>query len=206
MSVGRGLQDDLELLVLHESERVRAVAPVGRPARGLHVRRAPRLRSEDAQERGRMHRARAHLDVPRLLEEAALRRPVGSDSFRMRVCRSMSCEPALRLPKCTESGRFSRGAEEPVALQLVPEEAPARLPRQAPRERREPRGAGGFAGERDERKPRVITPDERAGSPPALRPPAGRPRSAGATPRSSARRAARARPPRARRGRGATRR
>src|SRR5439155_22144806 len=56
---GGGLEDDLVLVELLEPKRVLAVAPVARPDGRLHVRRAPRLRPEAAQEGGRVHRPRA---------------------------------------------------------------------------------------------------------------------------------------------------
>ena len=72
----RRLQDHLVLLVLVEAVRVLAVAAVGRPARRLHVGDLPRLRPQHAQERLRVHGARADLGVPRLVDEAAALRPV----------------------------------------------------------------------------------------------------------------------------------
>ena len=75
--LGRGLQDHLELQVLAEPERVLAVAPVGRAPRRLHVGAAPRLGPEHPQERGRMHRPRAHRQVVGLLDEAPLALPEG---------------------------------------------------------------------------------------------------------------------------------
>src|SRR5690606_11790641 len=53
-----------------------AVAAVLWPARGLHIGRAPGLGSERAQSGGRMQRAGADLDIVRLQNGAALRRPV----------------------------------------------------------------------------------------------------------------------------------
>ena len=76
LDVRRGrLEDHLELLVLVEAVRVLAVAAVGGPARGLHVADLPRPRAEHAEEGLRVHRARPHLGVPRLVDEAAPLRP-----------------------------------------------------------------------------------------------------------------------------------
>src|SRR5262249_6702921 len=69
-------QDHLKLQVLVEPVRVLAVAAVGRAPRRLHVRDAPRLGPEHAQERLGVHRSRTDLDVERLLDQAAARRPV----------------------------------------------------------------------------------------------------------------------------------
>src|SRR4030095_11187731 len=69
------LEDDLELLMLEETLRVLAEPPVRRPARRLHVGNTPRRRTEHSQKRLGMHRARAHLDVERLLQETAARDP-----------------------------------------------------------------------------------------------------------------------------------
>ena len=76
LDVRRGrLQDHLELLVLVEAVRVLAVAAVGGTARGLHVADPPGPRPEHAEEGLGVHRARAHLGVPRLVDEAAPLRP-----------------------------------------------------------------------------------------------------------------------------------
>src|SRR5690606_9749957 len=64
------------LVVPAEAVRVLAVAAVGRPAAELGERGAPRLGAEHAQERGRMERAGADLDVDRLLHDAAAIGPV----------------------------------------------------------------------------------------------------------------------------------
>src|SRR5581483_2044056 len=75
-AVGRRLEDYLKLLVLVEAIRVLAVAAVGGPAAGLHVRDAIRLRPEHAQEGLRRHGAGAYFDVVRLGNDAAAVRPV----------------------------------------------------------------------------------------------------------------------------------
>src|SRR5450432_444645 len=59
-----------------QAKRVLAVAPVGGPARGLHVGGAPGLRSHRAQEGPGMEGAGANLHVVRLQDHAALLRPV----------------------------------------------------------------------------------------------------------------------------------
>jgi hypothetical protein len=73
--VRRGLEDDLKLVMLEQTLRVLAEPAVGGPARGLHVRDIPMARPEHAQERLRVHRAGADLDVERLLQHAAARYP-----------------------------------------------------------------------------------------------------------------------------------
>src|SRR6516162_1391549 len=73
--VGGGLEDDLKLIVLEEAVRVLAEAPVGRPAGRLDVGDIPVRRTQHAEKRLRVHRARADLDVKRLLQRAAARRP-----------------------------------------------------------------------------------------------------------------------------------
>ena len=72
----RGFDHHLELVVVLQAERVLAVAAVRGPAAGLHVGRAPGLRPDGAQERGRVEGAGAHLHVVRLQDHAALGRPV----------------------------------------------------------------------------------------------------------------------------------
>jgi hypothetical protein len=76
--LGGRLQDHLVLEVVLEAVRVLAVAPVGRPDHGLDVGRAPLRvgRVEDAQERGRIGRARAELGVVRLHDHGAALAPV----------------------------------------------------------------------------------------------------------------------------------
>ncbi len=75
--VGRRRFDrDLVLVVVLQAERVVAVAAVGRPTRGLHVRGAPGLGPDRAQERGGVERARADLHVVGLQDHATLLGPV----------------------------------------------------------------------------------------------------------------------------------
>ena len=59
-----------------EAVGVLAIAPIGGPARRLDIRRIPRLRANGAQKGGRMKGTRADLEVQRLEDDAALRRPV----------------------------------------------------------------------------------------------------------------------------------
>ena len=73
--VGRRLEDHLELVVLEQAVRVLAEAAVGRPPRRLHVGDVPVRGPEHAQERLGVHRAGADLEVERLLQRAAARRP-----------------------------------------------------------------------------------------------------------------------------------
>ena len=70
--VGRGLQDDLILMVLEQTVRVLTEAAVVGPPRGLHVGDAPRLRPEHAEQRFRMRRAGADFEVERLLQQTAV--------------------------------------------------------------------------------------------------------------------------------------
>src|SRR5581483_9585328 len=73
--VGRRFQHDLKLMVLEQPVRIFAEAAVGGPPRRLHVRDVPVRRPEHPQERLRVHRAGADLDVERLLQRAAARGP-----------------------------------------------------------------------------------------------------------------------------------
>ena len=66
-----GLENDLKLMVLEQTVRIFAESSVGRTARRLHVRDAPVSRPKHPQERFRMHRSGAHLDVERLLKQAS---------------------------------------------------------------------------------------------------------------------------------------
>ena len=75
--VGRRLEDHLELVVLEEAIRILAEAAVVGPPRRLHVGDLPVFGSEDAEERLGMRRAGADLEVERLLDQAAARRPEG---------------------------------------------------------------------------------------------------------------------------------
>jgi hypothetical protein len=61
--------------MLEEARRVFAEAAVRRTARRLNVRDVPVHRPEDAEKRLRVHRARADLNVERLLQRAAARGP-----------------------------------------------------------------------------------------------------------------------------------
>ncbi len=72
----RRLQDDLELVVLVEPERVVAVAPVRRPARRLDVGDPPGLRPQHPQEGVRVHRPGTDFEIVGLLQDTALPRPV----------------------------------------------------------------------------------------------------------------------------------
>src|SRR5215510_14769225 len=62
--------------MLMQPVRILAIAPVLGPARRLHVRGAPGLRPERAQERRRVRRARAHFEIVGLQQGATLRAPV----------------------------------------------------------------------------------------------------------------------------------
>ena len=73
---GRGLQHDLELVVLMQAVRILSVAPILRPPRRLHVRGPPGLRPQRAQERGGVRCSSADLDVVRLQQRAALPTPI----------------------------------------------------------------------------------------------------------------------------------
>ena len=78
LHVGGGwFDDDLILVIMLEPVGVVAIAPVGRPARGLDIGRSPGARPERAQRRRGVEGARAHLHVVGLQDGAALRRPIG---------------------------------------------------------------------------------------------------------------------------------
>jgi len=75
--IRRRLQDDLKLVVLEQAVRVLPKPAVVRPPGRLHVRHAPRLRSEHAKQCFRMRRAGAHFQIEGLLQETSVRRPIG---------------------------------------------------------------------------------------------------------------------------------
>src|SRR5215204_620976 len=70
------LEDDLELVVVLEAERVLAVAPVRRADDGLDVGRPPLVRPEAAEEGPRIHRSGGDFRVVRLHDDAPALRPV----------------------------------------------------------------------------------------------------------------------------------
>src|SRR5205085_12277790 len=59
-----------------QAVRILAVASVLRPSRRLHVRSAPRLGPQRAQERGGVRGSGANFDIVRLQQRAALPAPV----------------------------------------------------------------------------------------------------------------------------------
>ena len=73
--VGRGLENDLELVVLEQPIRILAEPSVVGTPRGLDVGDAPVLRAEHAEQRLGMGRAGADFEIERLLEDAALGGP-----------------------------------------------------------------------------------------------------------------------------------
>ncbi len=96
----RGLEDDLELVVVLQAIGVLAIAPVLGTARGLHVGRAPRLRPERAQEGRGVRGARAHFHVVGLQDRATLAGPVvleGQDEALERAHRGNRGMPKTRL-------------------------------------------------------------------------------------------------------------
>jgi hypothetical protein len=70
--VGRRLEDHLKLVVLEQAIRILAKAAVVGPPRRLDVGHAPRTRAEHAEQRFRVGRARADLEVERLLNQTAV--------------------------------------------------------------------------------------------------------------------------------------
>ena len=74
--IGRGLQDDLELLVFVETVGVFAIAAIGRAAAGLDVGNLIRFGPENAEEGFGGHGAGAYLEVMRLLDDGATVGPV----------------------------------------------------------------------------------------------------------------------------------
>jgi hypothetical protein len=74
--VGRGLHDDLELIVVLQPIRVLAIATVRRAPRRLHIGSVPRLRANRPQEGAGMKGACADLHVVRLEDHAALATPI----------------------------------------------------------------------------------------------------------------------------------
>ena len=73
--LGRGFQDHLVLVIVLEAVGVLAVAAVGGPPGGLHVGHVPGFRPQDPEEGGGVEGARPHLDIVRLLDDTAPRRP-----------------------------------------------------------------------------------------------------------------------------------
>src|SRR4030095_9437118 len=67
-------------MMLMQAVGVLAVARVPRPARRLHVSRAPRLRPDRAQKRRRVRSPGADLEIDRLQQRTALLVPVGLKS------------------------------------------------------------------------------------------------------------------------------
>ena len=114
----RRLQHDLVLVVVLQPVGILAVAAVLRAARRLHVRGAPRLRAERAQERRRVRRAGADLHVVGLQQRAALARPSSPGGSRM-ICWKVSIEGSERDRR---SGHFTgmreRSTERPIAAAM----------------------------------------------------------------------------------------
>jgi hypothetical protein len=73
---GRGLHDDLVLVVVLEPVGVFPVSPVGGSSRWLHVGHVPGFRAERSQKGRRVERAGPDLEVIGLLEDATLVGPV----------------------------------------------------------------------------------------------------------------------------------
>ena len=73
---GRGFDDHLKLVVMLQPVGVFAIAPIGRPARGLDIGGGPGARAQTAQGGCRVKGARAHLHVIGLQDGAAARRPI----------------------------------------------------------------------------------------------------------------------------------
>src|SRR6266849_4964869 len=71
----RGFEDHLKLEMLVQAIGILTIAPVGGPTAGLHITDSIGMRSENAEERFRVHGARAHFDIIRLLKNAALPPP-----------------------------------------------------------------------------------------------------------------------------------
>ncbi len=74
--VGRGLDADLELIVVLQAKRIVAVAAIRGPAGGLHIGRTPGFGAHRAQKSRGVKRAGPHLHVVGLQNDAALVRPV----------------------------------------------------------------------------------------------------------------------------------
>jgi hypothetical protein len=70
------LQRDLELVIMLEPVRILAIAPIRRPARGLHIGGSPGIGAEQAQGRRRVRGPGPDFDVIGLQDDAALRRPI----------------------------------------------------------------------------------------------------------------------------------
>ena len=74
--IGAWFQNDLQLLVLVKPVRIFAISAVRGTAARLHVSHSVRLRSQHAKKRFGSHRAGAHFQVVRLLDDGAAIRPI----------------------------------------------------------------------------------------------------------------------------------
>jgi len=133
----RGFDHHLVLVVVLQAEGILAVAPVGRPARGLHVRGAPRLRSHGTQEGRGVKRAGADFHVVSCRMRHPASRPVvlqGEDQLLERARRAADFMEGLSDPKERASIRRApySGPPRPAAGTDTPHLAPkarvSRLP------------------------------------------------------------------------------
>ena len=137
--VGRRLHDHLELVVLEEPVRVLAEAAVVGAPRRLDVGDVPVPRAEHAQRRLRVRGARADLEVERLLDQAALRRPElgeledevleGHDGWTAVVGLTRArATPAARGPTSVPSPGASQSASDaPLPVPAAPGATPGSL-------------------------------------------------------------------------------
>src|SRR4051794_2381593 len=100
----RRLEDHLKLVVLAEAEGVIAVTPVCRTAGRLDVADGPRLRPEDAEVGGGVHRAGAVLEVERRFDQASPLRP----EVLQREDERLECDPRHWAGILAEGGATSR--------------------------------------------------------------------------------------------------
>ncbi|OIQ65402.1 hypothetical protein GALL_530390 [mine drainage metagenome] len=103
LKVGRrGLYQHLILIVVLQTVRVLAIAPVSGAARGLHIRRRPRPGAKAAQRGCRVKGARAHFHVVGLQDGTAFGRPIGlkpkDDFLKTAGSGACRCHRQPRLP------------------------------------------------------------------------------------------------------------
>src|SRR3546814_3508631 len=67
---------DLELVIMLKPVRIFAIAPIGRPPRGLDIGRFPRVRPQCAQRRRRMESPGPHLKIIGLEDDTAPLAPI----------------------------------------------------------------------------------------------------------------------------------
>ena len=119
----RRLQHHLILVVMLHAVRILAIAAIFRAARRLHIRGAPRLRADRAQEGAGVESAGADFHVVRLEQGATLLVPIGlqgQDNLLKCEHRMSSPRGRLRFVKvCLKPGRCCSSVRAGVLLILA---------------------------------------------------------------------------------------